>query len=77
VQQLGLLIERPEVLESSRRIDTIVPDMTGTITTGTMSLVDLVLHDGVDRVEALRLIGALEHASEHPLANAVARGAAA
>ncbi len=64
------------VLESTRRVDTIVLDKTGTITTGT-SLVDLVLDDGVDRLEALRLIGALEYASEHPVANAVARGAAA
>jgi P-type Cu+ transporter len=75
--QLGLLIKGPEVLESTRRVDTIVLDKTGTVTTGRMSLVDVVVADGVDEREALRLVGALEHASEHPIAQAIAAAAAA
>ena len=73
--QLGILIKGPEVLESTRRIDTIVLDKTGTVTSGQMSLVDVVVAEGVDRDEALRLVGALEDASEHPIAQAIARGA--
>jgi len=73
--QLGILIKGPEVLESTRRVDTIVLDKTGTVTTGLMSLVDLTLADGVDREEALRLVGALEDASEHPIAQAIATAA--
>jgi Cu+-exporting ATPase len=75
--QLGLLIKGPEVLESTRRVDTIVLDKTGTVTTGKMSLVEIALADGVDRVQALRLVGALENASEHPIAQAIAKAAAA
>jgi Cu+-exporting ATPase len=75
--QLGLLIKGPEVLESTRRVDTIVLDKTGTVTTGRMSLVETVVADGVERDEALRLAGALEHASEHPIARAIADAAAA
>jgi Cu+-exporting ATPase len=75
--QLGLLIKGPEVLESTRRVDTVVLDKTGTVTTGKMSLVDVAVADGVDRAETLRLVGALEHASEHPIAQAVAKAAAA
>ena len=75
--QLGLLIKGPEVLESTRRVDTIVLDKTGTVTTGKMSLVEVTVADGVDRDDALRLVGALEHASEHPIAQAIARAAAA
>nr|MBM4733047.1 heavy metal translocating P-type ATPase [Prescottella equi] len=74
--QLGVLIEGPEVLETTRGIDTIVLDKTGTVTTGKMTLIDVVTTDGVDRDEALRLVGALENASEHPIAQAVAAGAA-
>ncbi|SEG76345.1 Cu+-exporting ATPase [Thermomonospora echinospora] len=74
--QLGILIKGPEVLESTRSIDTVVLDKTGTVTTGTMTLVDVVTADGVDAGEALRLAGALENASEHPIAQAIARGAA-
>src|SRR4051794_9602179 len=70
--QLGLLIKGPEVLEGTRRVDTIVLDKTGTVTTGKMSLVEITVTDGVDRDEALRLVGALEHASEHPIARAIA-----
>jgi Cu+-exporting ATPase len=73
--QLGILIKGPEVLESTRRVDTVVLDKTGTVTTGVMSLVDVHV-DGVTEDEALRLAGALESASEHPVARAIARGAA-
>jgi Cu+-exporting ATPase len=73
--QLGLLIKGPEVLESTRRVDTVVLDKTGTVTTGRMSLTDVVLADGVERAEVLRLAGALEDASEHPVARAIAAGA--
>jgi len=73
--QLGILIKGPEVLESTRRVDTIVLDKTGTVTTGEMSLVDVTVAAGTDRDEALRLVGALEAASEHPIAQAIARAA--
>ncbi len=73
--QLGLLIRGPEVLESTRRIDTIVLDKTGTVTEGKMRLVDVVTVDGEERAEVLRLAGALEHASEHPIAKAIADAA--
>jgi Cu+-exporting ATPase len=73
--QLGLLIKGPEVLESTRRVDTIVLDKTGTVTTGRMKLVDVVAGDGEDRAEVLGLAGALEDASEHPVAQAIAAGA--
>jgi len=75
--QLGLLIKGPEVLESTRRVDTIVLDKTGTVTTGQMSLTALHLAAGVERNEALRLVGALEEASEHPIARAIADAAGA
>jgi Cu+-exporting ATPase len=73
--QLGLLIKGPEVLESTREVDTVVLDKTGTVTTGKMSLVEVVPAEGVARQDALRLAGALEHASEHPVARAVAAAA--
>jgi Cu+-exporting ATPase len=73
--QLGLLIKGPEILESTRRVDTIVLDKTGTVTTGKMSLVEVALADGVERAEALRLVGGLENASEHPIARAIAAAA--
>ncbi|MGP4020691.1 heavy metal translocating P-type ATPase [Saccharopolyspora sp. 5N708] len=73
--QLGILIKGPEVLESTRRIDTVVLDKTGTVTTGQMALAEVHVADGVDRDEALRLAGALEDASEHPIARAIARAA--
>ncbi|MCW3012956.1 MAG: copper-translocating P-type ATPase, partial [Solirubrobacterales bacterium] len=73
--QLGLLIKGPEVLESTRKVDTIVLDKTGTVTTGKMSLLDVATSDGVDRDEVLRIAGALEDASEHPIAQAIARAA--
>ncbi|MCX4584078.1 cation-translocating P-type ATPase [Streptomyces sp. NBC_01481] len=69
--QLGLLIRGPEVLESTRRIDTVVLDKTGTVTEGRMSLVDVVPAEGEDKDEVLRLAGALEDASEHPIASAI------
>ena len=74
--QLGILIKGPEVLESTRRVDTVVLDKTGTVTVGRMTLVDVVAAHGEDRAEVLRLAGALEHASEHPIAQAVASAAA-
>ncbi|GAA2393814.1 heavy metal translocating P-type ATPase [Nonomuraea africana] len=73
--QLGILIKGPEVLESTRRIDTVVLDKTGTVTEGRMTLTDVHLADGEDENEVLRLAGALEHASEHPIAQAIAKGA--
>ena len=75
--QLGLLIKGPQVLESTRRVDTVVLDKTGTVTTGKMSLAEVAVADGVDRAEALRLVGALERASEHPIAQAIAKAATA
>jgi P-type Cu+ transporter len=72
--QLGLLIRGPEVLESTREVDTVLLDKTGTVTTGRMSLVEVVAED---RGEALRLVGALEDASEHPVGQAIARAALA
>ncbi len=70
--QLGLLIKGPEVLESTRRVDTIVLDKTGTVTTGRMTLHGVHAADGVDPDELLRIAGALEAASEHPIAAAIA-----
>ncbi|MEU9120425.1 heavy metal translocating P-type ATPase [Streptomyces sp. NPDC048506] len=75
--QLGILLKGPEVLESTRRADTIVLDKTGTVTTGVMTLTEVHLAEGADESEVLRLAGALEHASEHPIARAVAAGAEA
>jgi P-type Cu+ transporter len=75
--QLGLLIRGPEVLESTRTVDTVVLDKTGTLTTGRMSLVDVVTAGGVTRADALRRAGAVEDASEHPVARAIARAATA
>ncbi|PWI18283.1 cadmium-translocating P-type ATPase [Streptomyces sp. Act143] len=74
--QLGILIKGPEVLESTRRVDTVVLDKTGTVTTGRMSLHEVYVAPGADEKQVLRLAGALEHASEHPVARAVAAGAA-
>ncbi|GAA2228518.1 heavy metal translocating P-type ATPase [Streptomyces nogalater] len=73
--QLGILIKGPEVLESTRRVDTVVLDKTGTVTTGRMSLEAVYVAEGEDEKELLRLAGALEHASEHPVARAIAAGA--
>ncbi|CAM5522894.1 cadmium-translocating P-type ATPase [Streptomyces tanashiensis] len=80
--QLGILIKGPEVLESTRRVDTVVLDKTGTVTTGRMRLTAVHVHggrygtDSADETELLRLAGALEHSSEHPVARAIAAGAA-
>jgi Cu+-exporting ATPase len=73
--QLGILIKGPEILESTRAVDTVVLDKTGTVTTGHMALVDVVVADGEDVDEVLRSTGALEDASEHPIARAIADGA--
>jgi Cu+-exporting ATPase len=75
--QLGVLIKGPEVLESTRRVDTVVLDKTGTVTAGRMSLVSVHVADGVVAEEALLLAAALENASEHPIARAIVAGAAA
>ncbi|WP_405838514.1 heavy metal translocating P-type ATPase [Streptomyces platensis] len=74
--QLGILIKGPEVLESTRRVDTVLLDKTGTVTSGRMRLQEVVPAPGVAEDELLRLAGALEHASEHPVARALAEGAA-
>ncbi|XHM10209.1 heavy metal translocating P-type ATPase [Leifsonia sp. T36S-04] len=73
--QLGILIKGPEVLESTRTVDTIVLDKTGTVTTGKMTLVDIVTAPGVDETELLGVAGAIEAASEHPIARAIAAAA--
>jgi len=75
--QLGVLIRGPEVLEQTRRITAIVLDKTGTVTEGSMELVGVELLDGASRADVLRLGGAIEAASEHPIAQAVARAARA
>lgn len=73
--QLGILIKGPEVLESTRQVDTVVLDKTGTVTTGKMALLDVVAAAGEDTDEVLRLAGSLEDSSEHPIAKAIADGA--
>ncbi|MBE7954629.1 copper-translocating P-type ATPase [Microbacterium sp. R1] len=73
--QMGVLIKGPEVLESTKKVDTIVLDKTGTVTTGKMTLTDVITADGVDRAELLRIAGGLEDYSEHPIAQAIAAGA--
>ncbi|MEV6817067.1 heavy metal translocating P-type ATPase, partial [Micromonospora sp. NPDC051296] len=74
--QLGVLIKGPEALESTRRVDTVVLDKTGTVTTGRMTLLDVTPGEGEQRAEVLRLAAALESGSEHPVARAVVTGAA-
>ncbi|NYS19110.1 copper-translocating P-type ATPase [Streptomyces sp. SJ1-7] len=73
--QLGILIKGPEVLETTRRVDTIVLDKTGTVTTGKMTLLTTHTAEGTNENDVLRLAGAVEHSSEHPIAQAVATGA--
>ncbi|MBF6164360.1 copper-translocating P-type ATPase [Streptomyces gardneri] len=73
--QLGILIKGPEVLESTRRVDTIVLDKTGTITAGKMTLLEVVPAEGEEVSRILELAGALEDSSEHPIAQAIAKGA--
>ena len=75
--QLGILIKGPEVLESTRKVTTIVLDKTGTVTEGKMTLGDVALLNGASRADVLRLAGAVESASEHPVAQAVANAARA
>jgi len=70
--QLGIVIKGPQVLESTRRVDTIVLDKTGTVTTGRMSVVHVESAESTSSAEVLRLAGAVEHASEHPIARAIA-----
>ncbi|MGI5504206.1 heavy metal translocating P-type ATPase [Lentzea sp. CA-135723] len=73
--QLGILVKGPEVLESTRRADTVVLDKTGTVTTGRLTLVDVVPAAGVPRDEVLRFAAAVENASEHPIGAAIVRAA--
>jgi len=73
--QLGILIKGPEVLESTRKVDTVVLDKTGTVTTGQMAITDVIPADGEDASQVLLMAGALEDASEHPIAQAIAKGA--
>jgi len=73
--QLGVLIKGPEVLESTRAVDTIVLDKTGTVTTGQMALIEVIVTADTTEDEALHLAGSLEDASEHPIAQAIAAGA--
>lgn len=75
--QLGILIKGPQVLESTRRVDTVVLDKTGTVTTGRMSVVAVHVADGERPDDVLRLVGALENGSEHPIARAIAGHAGA
>ena len=73
--QMGIVIKGIDVLQSTRRIDTVVLDKTGTVTTGVMTLVDVMCVDGVSRDEALKNAGAVEKSSEHPIARAIVRAA--
>lgn len=73
--RLGILIKGPEVLESTRKVDTVVLDKTGTVTEGKMEVVEVVAADGTDGDELLRVAGAIEASSEHPIAQAIARAA--
>ncbi|MDX8056535.1 heavy metal translocating P-type ATPase [Lentzea sp. BCCO 10_0798] len=73
--QLGILVKGPEVLESTRRVDTVVLDKTGTVTTGRLTVVDVIPAAGVDPGEVLRFAAAVENASEHPIGAAIVREA--
>ncbi len=73
--QMGIIIKGVDVLQSTRRIDTVILDKTGTVTTGEMTLIDVVCVDGTTRSEALQLVGAVEAASEHPIARAITTAA--
>lgn len=72
---MGILIKGPAVLESTKKVDTILLDKTGTVTTGRMSLAEVVAAQGIETAELLRLAGAVEHGSEHPIGIAIATGA--
>jgi P-type Cu+ transporter len=73
--QLGILIKGPEILEATRQIDTVILDKTGTVTAGRMTLLDVLPAPGVTEAELLRLAGAVEDASEHPIGRAIVAGA--
>ena len=75
--QMGIVIKGVDVLQSTRRVDTVIFDKTGTVTTGAMQLVGVACASGTERAEVLRMAGALEHASEHPVARAIAAAARA
>ena len=70
--QMGIVITGPQALEQTERIDTIVLDKTGTITEGVVEVTDVALRNGADRAEVLRVAGAVEQASEHPVGRAIA-----
>ncbi|MDV7133125.1 heavy metal translocating P-type ATPase [Williamsia muralis] len=72
---MGILIKGPEVLESTRQVDTVVLDKTGTVTTGQMTLTEVAVADGEQTDHVVRVAGAVENASEHPIARAIADGA--
>ncbi|CAM2981895.1 Cu+-exporting ATPase [Williamsia muralis] len=72
---MGILIKGPEVLESTRQVDTVVLDKTGTVTTGQMTLTEVAVADGEETDHVVRVAGAVENASEHPIARAIADGA--
>lgn len=73
--QMGILIKGPEVLESTKNVDTVVLDKTGTVTTGKMTLIDVIPEKGTTKDQLLRIAGGIEDASEHPIAQAIAEGA--
>ncbi|NDK32828.1 heavy metal translocating P-type ATPase, partial [Nesterenkonia haasae] len=75
--QMGVIIKGPEILESTRKVDTIVLDKTGTVTTGKMTLTETITAEGVAREDLVRIAGGLEDYSEHPIAQAIAAGATA
>ena len=75
--QLGILIKGPEILESTRQVDTVVLDKTGTVTTGQMAVIDVIAAAGYESSEVLRLAGAVETGSEHPIARAIVTAARA
>lgn len=71
--QLGILLKGPEVLESTRRVDTVALDKTGTVTTGEMAVRDVITADGVDADDLLARAAAVESGSEHPIGRAVCK----
>lgn len=75
--QMGIVIKGVDVLQSTRRIDTVVFDKTGTVTSGVMRLINVAVEHGISRAEVLKFAGALEYASEHPIAKAISSAARA
>src|SRR5690606_10152950 len=73
--QLGILIRGPQTLDATRRVDTIVLDKTGTVTTGEMRLHEVIVADGESDTELLEVAAAVESGSEHPIGRAIVSGA--